>query len=544
MSSSGTRNSSRRVLSSIIAVAALAAAGIAEAFPVTEATLPMGSNTAGIQVDPVLGHVYVTNFDDGTGTVVDAKSLTVMDTVPLGPHPRRFVDDAARHSVYIVLSNTPGSLFIGTWGEDTDVSIAVGNNPRTIGSDFMLGRVYVSNFDSNSVSVIDTSTKTVIATLPTGAGPVTPVSNSILKKVYIPNQTDGTVTVINETTLTVIKTIPVGKGPQYGAIDAQHGKVYVNNVTDKTISVIDSNTDTVIKTLPSGSGLVNNFGTVSPVYRRYYLPNATDGTLTIVNTDSDTVVNTLTVGGAPYEALVDAVGGDVYVVNHNSDSVSVINAATETVIGSFTVGGEPWRMAQGLGHLFILNTNGTSAADSMTVTTLNNSIANTAIATEFYHQDFNHYFNTADETETRVLLDGLFHDAWHRTFQFYRVWTTPGPDRFPVSRFFSTQWGTKSSHFFTAIKAERDALVAGTIPGWQLEADGVYYIGLADANGNCPPGQAPLFRLYNDGQGGAPNHRLIGDMATRDMMVATQGWVSEGWGPLKVYGCIPTLLAG
>jgi hypothetical protein len=221
----------------------------------------------------------------------------------------------------------------------------------------------------------------------------------------------------------------------------------------------------------------------------------------------------------------------------------VINAATETVIGSFAVGDAPWRMIDGLGHLFILNTNGAAAADSMTIATENNSIANTAIATEFHHEDFNHYFHTANEIETRFLLDGAFHDDWHRTFQFFRVWTTPGPGRLPVSRFFSTQWGTKSSHFYTANAAERAALVAGTIPGWQLEADAVYYIGLADSNGNCPAGTAPLYRLYNNGQGGAPNHRLIGDRATRDAMLAL-GWVPEGSGPDLVYGCTPTLLTG
>jgi len=112
-----------------------------------------------------------------------------------------------------------------------------------------------------------------------------------------------------------------------------------------------------------------------------------------------------------------------------------------------------------------------------------------------------------------------------------------------VSRFFSTQWGTKSSHFYTANAVERAALVNGQIPGWQLEADNFYYIILADAGGNCPAGTMPLYRMYNNGQGGAPNHRFTIDRATRDMMVA-QGWVGEGSGPDVVYGCVPTLLSG
>jgi YVTN family beta-propeller protein len=281
---------------------------------------------------------------------------------------------------------------------------------------------------------------------------------------------------------------------------------------------------------------------VSAVYRRYYLPNQTDGTLTIVDTDTDTVTNTVAVGNAPFDVLPDAVGGDLYVVNNGSNSVSVINAATETSLGSFAVGGAPWRMADGLGHLFILNTNG-AAVDTMTIATENNSIPDTAIATEFYHKDFNHYFHTADEAETRVIMDGAFHDDWHRTFQFFRVWTKPAAGRLPVSRFFSTQWDPKSSHFYTANADERAKLVNGTIPGWQLEADGLYYIVLADAAGTCPAGTSPLYRLYNDGQGDAPNHRLTTDRPTRDAMIG-QGWVPEGNGPDTVYGCVPRLTTG
>jgi YVTN family beta-propeller protein len=514
-----------------------------QALPTVEKTLPLGNNTQGIQVDPVLGQVYVTNFNDGTGTIVDIKTLTVAATASAGTNPRRLVDDAARHRVYIVEATTPGMLRVGdpTMANPT-VHIPVGNNPRTLGANLDLGRVYVTNVDDNTVSVVDTTTNTVIKTLPVGGSAGTPVSNAILKKVYVPNSTDGTVTVIDEAALVVAKTIPVGRGPQYCAVDGQHNKVYVNNVTDKTISVIDSTTDAVIKTIPSGAGTNNNFGAVNAVYRRYYLPNQTDGTLTIVNTDTDTVTNTVAVGMAPFDVLPDAVGGDVYVVNQGSNSVSVINAAGEGNLGSFAVGGAPWRMADGLGHLFILNTNGANA-DTMTVATENNSIPDTAIATEFYHKDFNHYFHTADEAETRVLLDGLFHDDWHRTFQFFRVWSTPGAGRLPVSRFFSTQWGSKSSHFYTANADERNKLVSGAIPGWQLEADAVYYIMLADGNGNCPQGTVPLYRLFNNGQGGAPNHRFTTDRATRDAMLA-QGWVGEGSGPDTVYGCVPTLATG
>jgi len=48
----------------------------------------------------------------------------------------------------------------------------------------------------------------------------------------------------------------------------------------------------------------------------------------------------------------------------------------------------------------------------------------------------------------------------------------------------------------------------------------------------------PLYRLYNDGQGGAPNHRYTTQAATRSAMLAN-GWIAEGVGELGVIGCVP-----
>jgi hypothetical protein len=47
----------------------------------------------------------------------------------------------------------------------------------------------------------------------------------------------------------------------------------------------------------------------------------------------------------------------------------------------------------------------------------------------------------------------------------------------------------------------------------------------------------PLYRLYNDGQTGAPNHRYTTRATIRSQMVAL-GWVPEGSG-IGVIGCVP-----
>jgi hypothetical protein len=64
---------------------------------------------------------------------------------------------------------------------------------------------------------------------------------------------------------------------------------------------------------------------------------------------------------------------------------------------------------------------------------------------------------------------------------------------------------------------------------------------LPDASGSCAGGTLPLYRLYNNGQSGAPNHRYTTSPATRAAMLA-QGWIAEGSG-IGVIGCAPDAAA-
>ena len=72
---------------------------------------------------------------------------------------------------------------------------------------------------------------------------------------------------------------------------------------------------------------------------------------------------------------------------------------------------------------------------------------------------------------------------------------------------------------------------------WQFEGE-VFAIPVPDASGACAAGAAPVYRLYNNGQGGAPNHRYTTDLGVRAQMIAS-GWIPEGYGPLGVIMCAP-----
>ena len=65
------------------------------------AAVPVGKYPGGVVVDPGSRTVYVTNFDDGTVSVIDASARTVTATVPVGRAPRGAAVDPTTHTAYV-----------------------------------------------------------------------------------------------------------------------------------------------------------------------------------------------------------------------------------------------------------------------------------------------------------------------------------------------------------------------------------------------------------------------------------------------------------
>lgn len=154
---------------------------------------------------------------------------------------------------------------------------------------------------------------------------------------------------------------------------------------------------------------------------------------------------------------------------------------------------------------------------------------------EYFYDTFGHYFITSIPGEISALDNGTF-PGWIRTGLQFNADAAPNDNSAPVCRFFSTAFAPKSSHFYTPFPAECTIMQAN--PKWLLESSAAFYIAVPGEDGSCATGLTPVYRLYNNGQGAAPNHRYTTDFAVRAQMLA-QGWVPEGLGPNAVEMCSP-----
>ncbi len=148
-----------------------------------------------------------------------------------------------------------------------------------------------------------------------------------------------------------------------------------------------------------------------------------------------------------------------------------------------------------------------------------------ALAVEYFNALFAHYFITTNPDEIAKLDAGTI-KGWQRTGQSFNVYASPGAGLVAVCRFFSASFAPKSSHFYAPRGLGCEAVL--TNPAWTFEGD-VFYTALPAANGACPAGNVPVYRLYNNGQGGAPNHRFTTSESIQLDMIR-DGYVAEGTG--------------
>lgn len=166
---------------------------------------------------------------------------------------------------------------------------------------------------------------------------------------------------------------------------------------------------------------------------------------------------------------------------------------------------------------------------------------------EYIHLGFGgHFFMTADEDEKLAIESGRFTgwDRYNPRYDFvarrftgsYGFFTSAMPDRVPICRFFSNAFAPKSSHVYTTHPPECEALKQN--PTWTYEGI-VAHVWPARDDGSCAQG-LPLYRLYNNGRTGAPNHFYTVSESLRDSFVNSGGWTPEGVGK-GVIACVPAM---
>ena len=172
--------------------------------------IPKTEGVHGIAVANEFGRCFVSNGRTSTVSIVDLKTLKLLDTV------------------------------------------SVGKNPDAILYDAFSRRVFVFNGRSNDATILDAEKGTVVSTLPLGGKPEFSVTDG-KGRIFVNIEDKSEIAVIDAKELKILSRWPIkpGEEPSGLAIDVEHHRLF-SVCGNKLMAVVDADNGKVIASLPIG----------------------------------------------------------------------------------------------------------------------------------------------------------------------------------------------------------------------------------------------------------------------------------------------------
>lgn len=233
---------------------------------VREAIVPVGRQPFGVAVNAATRKAYVANFLDGTLSVIDEASETVVKTIAFAPYgePIHVAVNPVTNRVYVAL-HRGGRLAVINGADDTLLTtVDVGTGAFGVAVDLLLNQVYVSCRDSRLIRVVDGASNAVLGgmTIFPGGEPYALEIDPGLRRLYVSFAPEGD----NPRQLLAYSLWATGPvmdgstqvgngGPEGGcgvAVNRATHHVFVTNSQDDNVSVVQGATMMLLGTVPVG----------------------------------------------------------------------------------------------------------------------------------------------------------------------------------------------------------------------------------------------------------------------------------------------------
>ncbi|EOC99499.1 YncE family protein [Caldisalinibacter kiritimatiensis] len=300
------------------------------------------------------GRLIVANMGDDSLSILDIKSLSVIDTISLGPMARNFKNknlyiNGTRIGPHCIVSDEcnivysvnsyHNSLFkVNIENKEIEDIVYVGTCPSHVEINEDL--IFVTNSDSNSVSIIDKNKFNLVANIPVSDKPHDIKLDKEDNKLYITNNEGDSLHVILLDDFQE-KEIRLSSNPLH-IIIKQH-KLYIlssriNGISKSSITILNKESYKLINKLNIEGIVVDMI--VMTNGKVLYATNAEDGYLYKININDNRVIGKYFLGGMPNVMLWD--GRDlIYITNAYNNYLTVFDITKEEIVKNIKVGIEP-----------------------------------------------------------------------------------------------------------------------------------------------------------------------------------------------------------
>jgi PQQ-dependent catabolism-associated beta-propeller protein len=221
-------------------------------------SIDVGADPEQLAVDPDERHVYVSNEDDGTATVVDIETGAPVAVLVTGIEPEGVTSSPDGRWVYVMAETSSTVTVIDAEKQKVVNTFLVGTRPRDAAFSPDGRRAYISAEIGKDLSVVDVATHTVIETVwaidEVGVAPVGVVVSPDGKRIYLANGRGNSVSIFDAESFDLIKTIAVGQRVWGIGLTPDGKKLYAANGLSNDVSVIDTGLERVVARIPAGDG--------------------------------------------------------------------------------------------------------------------------------------------------------------------------------------------------------------------------------------------------------------------------------------------------
>lgn len=192
------------------------------------ASIPAGTNPDGAAFEPATSTVWAFNGRSSNATVIDAKTRTVVATIPLPGKPE-FPQVDGTGTVYVNIEDKNEIVRLDAKTKKATATWPLVNcdSPSGLAIDVPGHRLF-SVCDGKKMAVTDTLTGNSLGTADIGDGPDAAGYDAAHKLAFSSNG-DGTLTIVNtdKSGYPVSETVTTEKGARTMAYDAGNGRVYL-----------------------------------------------------------------------------------------------------------------------------------------------------------------------------------------------------------------------------------------------------------------------------------------------------------------------------
>jgi PQQ-dependent catabolism-associated beta-propeller protein len=297
--------------------------------------------------------IYVSNELDNTISVIDAETLAVVATVPVGRRPRGLALGRDGRSLYVAAGDDNRIDLVDLATRETTGHLPSGEDPEVFAVHPDGKRLFVANENDNLVSVLDISRRRLIGEVEVGVEPEGMAVSPDGKFVLCTSETTSMVHIIDAATLALVDNILVDTRPRWAAMSPDNQQIWVSSEIRGTVTVIDAATHLEIgkigfevpgvdRQLVQAVGFaINRAGT------RAYVALGPSNRVAEVDARTFRVERLYLVGQRVWHLALSADEKRLYTANGNSSDVTVIDLEKQEPVASIGVGRGPWGVAVG-----------------------------------------------------------------------------------------------------------------------------------------------------------------------------------------------------